>query len=144
MKLKTIVDPTREEDEVVIYARERTRQIMRIEDAVRESEEGIVGYGEDGSIVPLAVGDVTAFVVEKGRVFALVGDERLRLRERLCTIEKRLSSDFVKINQSCIGNLRKITRFYSSVGGSLRVVFGNGYCDYVSRRQLKVIKERLK
>ena len=54
-----------------------------------------------------------------------------------------LGTDFIKINQSCIANIRQIQRFDTSFSGTLRVIFKNGYTDYVSRRQLKAVKERL-
>jgi DNA-binding LytR/AlgR family response regulator len=44
---------------------------------------------------------------------------------------------------SCIANLSKIKKFNASFSGSLSVVFKNGYTDYVSRRSVKFIKERL-
>ena len=52
-------------------------------------------------------------------------------------------SDFVKLNQSCIVNIKKIECFDASLGGALKVTLKNGYRDYVSRRQLKAVKERL-
>ena len=143
MKFQTIIDPDRERDEVVIYAKERTRKLAELEGIIENFDEELLGYGEDGEIAPISLSAVTAFVIEGGRVFALVGKSRLRLKSRLYEIEKQLGADFIRINQSCIGNLRMIARFYASVGGALRVVFKNGYSDYVSRRQLKSIKERM-
>ena len=36
-----------------------------------------------------------------------------------------------------------ISHFDLSLGGTMKVVFKSGYKDYVSRRQIKNIKERL-
>ena len=58
-------------------------------------------------------------------------------------LEEMLDDSFVKINQSCIANIKKIDRFKATVGGSLTVIFKNGHIDYVSRRNLKNVKERL-
>ncbi len=143
MKFQTLIEPDRERDEVVIYAKERTRRIAELEEMLGSFDEELLGYGEGGEIVPVRLAEVAAFIVEGGRVYALVGKSRLRLKARLYAIEETLGENFVRINQSCIGNMRMIERFYASVGGALRVVFKNGYCDYVSRRQLKSIKERM-
>ena len=62
---------------------------------------------------------------------------------RLYQLEELLPSDFLKINQSCLVNIEKIKRFDSSIGASLRVMLDDGDRDYVSRRQLKTVKERL-
>jgi hypothetical protein len=72
----------------------------------------------------------------------LTGAETLQLKQRLYEIEKVLPETFVKINQSCLCNIRKISKFGASLGGSLTVILKNGYKDYVSRRQIKAVKER--
>ena len=62
---------------------------------------------------------------------------------RLYSIEEKLSEDFIKINQSTVINIKKIQRFDVSVTGTLKVIMKNGYTDYVSRRRIKNVKERL-
>jgi DNA-binding LytR/AlgR family response regulator len=81
--------------------------------------------------------------VEAGKVYAMTLNHKWQLKGRLYQVEELLPSSFVKINQSCLANIRKIQRFQSTIGGTLQVVFENGYVDYVSRRQLKTVKERL-
>lgn len=58
-------------------------------------------------------------------------------------IEEMNLASFIKINQSCLANKKKIKKFESTIGGSLRVVFKNGYIDYIARRELKNVKERM-
>ena len=54
-----------------------------------------------------------------------------------------LGDDYLKINQSCIVNIKAIKQFDVSLGGSLMISLKNGYRDYVSRRQVKAVKERI-
>ena len=42
-----------------------------------------------------------------------------------------------------IANLKKVEKFSAAFSGALQVNFKNGYVDYVSRRNLKNVKERL-
>ena len=142
MKHTTIIDPHREE-EVVIYAGKRTREIEELERYLDRMSTELVGYGEDGRILPLRPAEFHCFIVEDGRVCALTDNEKLTVRLPLYAIEEMLTEDFVRINQSCLGSIRKITRFDASIGGALMVTFGNGHRDYVSRRQLKNVKERM-
>jgi len=142
MKHTTIIDPHHEE-EVVIYAGKRTREIEELERYLDRMSTELVGYGEDGQILPLRPAEVHCFIVEDGRVCALTDNEKLTVRLPLYAIEEMLTEDFVRINQSCLGSIRKITRFDASIGGTLMVTFGNGHRDYVSRRQLKNVKERM-
>lgn len=141
MKVSTVIDPAREE-EVIIHAHERTPLVDEIEALVAGRAEELIGYSE-GRVVPICASEVICFLVEDGKLYAMTGGEKLRLRMRLYQLEALLDASFIKINQSAIANVKKIKRFEASIGGALRVVFENGHRDYVSRRQLKAVKERI-
>ena len=141
MKIETMIDSQCEE-KIVIYARERTQLVEDIERLVSEKTEYILGYA-DGGVYKLKREDVYCFCVEDGKIFAVTRDGRRRVKERLYELEAEWGSDFLKINQSCLVNFGKIERFESSIGGSLSVVLSNGYRDYISRRQIKAVKERI-
>lgn len=143
MKHTTHVDPSRKE-EVVIYAKRRTREITALEAYVEQMGTELMGYGAEGQMVPLRPAEVHCFIIEDGKVYALTEKEKLLVRRPLYAIEETVGEGFVKLNQSCLGNLRKIARFDASIGGTLMVTFQNTHRDYVSRRQLKTVKERMK
>ena len=141
MKCRVILDENREE-EIVIYAHRRSALIDQIEALVEEGDRELLGYSQK-EIVRITPSEVCCFLVECNKVFALIGNERIQVKQRLYVLEELLDHRFVKINQSCIANMRRIKRFDTSVSGTLAVVFENGYRDYVSRRQLKTVKERM-
>ena len=142
MKYKTYIDPDREE-EVIIHAHSHTKEIADLESYIESLSAELTGYGKDGRIVRIRPADVHCFVTEDGKSVALTDTERLTVRLPLYVIEDMLDNGFVRINQSCIGNIRKIDRFNASIGGALMVTFQNSHRDYVSRRQLKAVKERI-
>ena len=141
MKCKTVIDKSREE-EVIIYAHERNETVEAIEKLILRSGFELIGYSGK-SAVKLEWSEVYCFTVEENRVYAVTETEKLQLKHRLYQVEEFADEGFVKINQSCVANIRHIKRFDASISGTLRVVFKNGYTDYVSRRQLKTVKERL-
>ncbi len=141
MKLRIVIDPNRDE-EIVIIAHEKSHLVCEIEELVKNYSVDLIGYTENET-VKLDLNDVYCFFTEDNKVFALTENEKYRLKSRLYQLEEVLSENFVKINQSCIANIKKIDRFKATVGGSLTVVFKNGYVDFVSRRNLKNVKERL-
>ena len=141
MKLRIVIDPNRDE-EIVINAHEKSHLVCEIEELVKNHSVDLIGYTENET-VKLDLNDVYCFYTEDNKVFALMENEKYRLKSRLYQLEENLSDNFVKINQSCIANIKKIDRFKVTVGGSLTVVFKNGYVDFVSRRNLKNVKERL-
>lgn len=140
MKFTVIITNERDE-EVVIYAREKTKLIYDIENLINDNAFELIGYS-GYEAVNLRTDEVVCFLVEEGKVYAITDKNRFRLKSRLYQLEETLPENFVKINQSCIANIKKIERFDTSVSGTLLIKFKNGYKDYVSRRQMKAVKER--
>ncbi len=140
MKCEVIINPEGEE-KVVIYAKEHRAWIDRLQHLTETEEKPLLGY-RDRETIPLDCNDILFITVENGKVTAVCEDGRWQLKERLYALESNLPLHFVKLNQSCLANIRKIQRFDSSLAGTLHVRFVNGDTDYVSRRQLKSVKER--
>lgn len=138
----TVITGESEREEVVIYCRRRTPLVERIERLADSDDDRLLGF-KNGEVTVLNTGDVYCFVVENNKVQAVLENEKFTLKQRLYIIEECLGPEFIKINQSCVANLEKILKFDTTVAGSLKVIFKNGYVDYVSRRNIKSIKERL-
>lgn len=138
MKCTIMIDKSREE-EVIVYAHEYSRLTEDIEQLVGTKW---IGYA-DKTAVRLNLSDIYCFTVEENKVYAVTAQERWQVKQRLYRIEEQLPGNFVKINQSCLANIEAIERFEVSFGASLTVIFKNGHRDYVSRRQVKQVKERL-
>ena len=141
MKYTIIIDKDREE-EVIVYAKEKSALTDEIQRLVSDNTLDLIGYDKNGEGVKLTADEVYCFAVEDNKIFAITEKDRLRLKCRLYQLEEFLPENFVKINQSCVANIRKIARFDTSVSGTLLIKFKNGYKDYVSRRQMKAVKER--
>ena len=131
-----------EEEKVLIYAHDRTRLVDDIESLVLSSEVDLTG-NYDNEIIKIDINDVICFVSDNNKVFALIGDKKYQIRYRLYQIEELNLNMFIKINQSCLANKTKIKRFETTIGGALKVVFKNGYIDYIARRELKNVKKRM-
>ena len=141
MKLTVIIDKERDE-EIVLYLKEHKPLEERIRGILGVEEPELIGYDERGAI-RLDIASVSCFSVELGRTVAVVGKKRYRIDKRLYELSALLDESFIKINQSCIANIKMIERFDASLGGSLIVIFKDGNRDYISRRQLKSVKERI-
>ena len=140
MNIKVFIDKEKEE-EVLVFAHERNALVNEIERIVQENNLELIGYKENEAS-KLKLFDVNCFISENNKVFALT-NEKLQLKLRLYQIEEMLNENFIKINQSCIANISQIEKVQATFSGSFQVVFRNGYCDYISRRKLKSVKERL-
>lgn len=141
MKCTVILDKTREE-EIVIYAHQKNEMIFEIERMAQEKPLQMTGFLNE-EIVRLEPQDIYCFTVEGGRLYAIGENEKYLIKARLYNIEEILDKSFIKINQSSIANVKKIQKFDASISGTLKVIFKNGHTDYVSRRNIKNVKERL-
>ena len=141
MKYKLIIDDKQEES-IVITAHSKTELIKEIEALITKDSLKLYGY-RDEQIVPLDKNEVYAFYTLDGKVFASVKEGNLLIKERIYQLEELLLESFVKVNQGCLINVKKILRFESNLGGSIKVVMKNGYSDYISRRELQNVKRRM-
>ena len=139
MEFKLIIDQDRKE-EVIIYARAENQLVKEIRDLV-VNDSCLIAYKDD-AVIKISPSEVYCFTIENNKLYAIMEKERLQIKQRLYQVEELLGSGFVKINQSSIANISKVERFRASIGGSLVVIFKNGYKDYISRRQAKIVKER--
>ena len=140
MDIKIFIDKTKDE-KILIYAHEKTPLIEEIERLVTESTLDLIGY-TDTEAKKINLLNVNCFISEDNKVFALA-DEKLQIKIRLYQLEDLLDDNFIKINKSCIANIRQIKKVRATFSGAISVIFNNGYEDYISRRNLKSVKERL-
>ena len=142
MKYTLIIDEEKEET-ITITAHKRNELIEQIEKLINNQNRSLFGFVND-DIVPLELLNVYAFYTSDNKVYAKTKNETFLLRERLYQIEEYLSEDFIKINQGCIINLKKVLKFETNLNASIKVILKNGFSDYISRRELKNVKRRIR
>ena len=140
MKIKIFIDKEHDE-EVIIYSHEKTELVDKIERLVK-GEESIFAK-RDRVSYNIELSDIVCFTAENNKVYAHTGKEAFEVEEKIYELEESLTDNFIKINKSCIANIDKIKSFDATISGTLAVNFKNGYRDYVSRRRMKHVKERL-
>lgn len=141
MKWSLFINKEKEE-EILIYAHEENDLVKDIISLVALQDKTINGiYNDEIQLITPSL--VSCFISENNKVYALINDKKYLIKKRLYQIEEMMDESFLKINQSCLVNRRKIVKFQTSIGGSLMVILDNGYKDYVSRRELKNIKQRM-
>ncbi len=140
MKFTYIKDTNR--SEVVVYSKDKNNLINQIENLCIQDTYNLVGYN-NSKIRELNPTNIEYFLSFKEKVYACTDNENYLIKKRLYELKDLLKDNFIYINQSCLANLNKIDHFEVPITGSLVVVFKSGYKDYVSRRQIKNVKERI-
>ena len=133
MKFKLIVDQNQEE-EIVATVKQRNALVDYIQNLVEENDNEIIGY-LDNQIVKLNINSVECIFAQDSKTYIAYEDKRIyQIKKRLYEIESILPPTFIRINKSAIANTKLITKFITTITGSVNVEFKSGYTDYVSRR----------
>ena len=93
MKCHIVIDPAREE-EIFVYAHQRSALTDEIQRLAGDEEQEWIGY-RDKVAVRLDPAEVCCVFVEDGMVFAMAGAEKYWLKQRLYQLEERLPGNFV-------------------------------------------------
>lgn len=142
MKCNVYIGETTNE-RVDIYANKRTKLINEIEELALCDEHDFVGTNENGEKFIFSINDITAIISSNNKTYIIVDNNKYLVKLRLYQYEELYKNLLIKLNQSCLANIKKIKKFKCSIGGSILVIFKDDYNDYISRRELKKVKERL-
>lgn len=134
---------TNHEEEVNIYCNERTSLVDEIVRIAKSDDKEIIAIKENKDKFIVNPIDITCFLTYDNKTYVIINNQKYQVKNRLYQYEEMFHDSFVKLNQSCLGNKKKVKCFKASIGGSLLVVFKDGYSDYISRRELKNFKARM-
>lgn len=133
MKFKLIIDQNQEE-EIVATVKQRNNLVDYIQNLVEKNEDEIIGY-LNNQIIKLDIKSIECIFTQDNKAYVAYEDKRIyQIKKRLYEIEKILPPTFIRINKSAIANTKLITKFITTITGSVNVEFKRGYTDYVSRR----------
>lgn len=129
---------------VLILADKVTEEINRLVAKLSEEEtEYICGFNES-TMQLLEQNEIVRVYSIQGKVIAETDTAEYSMRNRLYEMEEKLNiSDFVRISNSEIINLKKVRSFDLSLTGTIHITFKNGTTTYASRRFVTKIKKKL-
>lgn len=128
--------------EIVAYNIEKTNLIKEIERLCYQDSNLIIGY-DNKIIKELNPIEIECFYTQNEKIYARTNNQDYLIKKRLYELNEMLKDSFIYINQGCLVNIKKIDHFDASISGTLLIYLKSGFKDYVSRRQIKNIKERL-
>lgn len=144
MQVEVKIDDSCSEPKVIVLTASITEEVKNLVQKLSENNPRIISGSKDGRIEILEQNDLVKIYAVSGRVFAETDNGDYILRLRLYEIEERLNpSQFVRISNSEIINLKKVKNFDLSFTGTICVELMNGTTTYVSRRYVQKIKKIL-
>lgn len=144
MQIEIITDTLCKQMRVVIYTDEVNDEVNELVKRLSDDAPKVLAGFRDNSFELLDLSEIIRVFASSGKVFAVTRDGEYSLRLRLYEIGERLKkSDFVRISNSEIINLRKVKSFDLSFAGTICVTFSDSSKSYVSRRYVSEIKKVL-
>lgn len=144
MEVEIRVEPGRQEPKIVILAGTESEELNRLADSLAELALGPVQVNRREERLLLPQGEFLRFYADGKGVSGQTAEEVYTVRLRLYELEERLDpSRFVRISNSEIINLDRVTSVDLSLSGSICMTLDGAVKAYVSRRYMKKIKEVL-
>ena len=144
MQVEIKIDDSYTEPKIIILTASMTEEVNDVMKKISENNPQIISGSKNGKIEVLEQNDLFKLYASNGKVFAVTNSGEYALRLRLYEVEKRLNqSQFVRISNSEIINLKKVKNFDLSFTGTICVELINGTTTYVSRRYVSKIKKIL-
>jgi len=144
MQIEVKIDTSRTETKVIIVANKMTDEISELVRKISEHTPSVLAGFRDGNVSILDHEKVIRFYATSQKVYAVTEGGEYTVRLRLYELEQRLAtSEFVRISNSEIINLKEVKGFDLSFSGTICVKFRNGSVSYVSRRYVAKIKQVL-
>lgn len=134
-----------DEEKVCAYSKERSPLIDKIENLCQEKKiqaKNLFGYLEK-DIVFLNLDEISYISIEEEKTIAHIGKKKYQMKEKISSLEEMLGKDFIQINRYALVNIHHIARFDTSWNGNLVVYLKDGTRDFVSRRRIRSLKERI-
>jgi len=144
MKIQIDLDDKYEGTMITIQAREWTEDLDELISIIKKQHpQRLFGVQEEQTIL-LEPQKIDYLYAEKRKVYAVVGEEQIEVRMKLYETEQLLLPyQFIRFSKSVIGNLQRIERFELSFNGNLCVYFNSGNKEYITRKYVNKVKEKL-
>jgi len=144
LKINIDIDENHSENSITIRATEWTSELEEIVNVIKKNkQQRLFGIDSEQTIV-LDPNEVDFIYAEKRKTYAALEKRRIEIKLKLYEVEENLVSyNFMRFSKSVIGNISRIERFELSFNGNLCVYFQSGNKEYITRKYVNPIKERL-
>lgn len=146
MKVRIDIDKSLTEDEVIIKCREVNEVVNQIQKKLVDITEGapFIIFYQGNKEYYLNPNQILFFETENNNTHAHTGNDSYLAKYRLYELEEILPKSFVRISKSTIVNIKHVLSISSSFGTSHLIEFNKSHKQvYISRRYLKILKDRL-
>ena len=145
MNVELKIDKSIKESKVVIYASEATTEITDLVNKLQKysSNKTIVGQLEDKNYL-LDRDEIESFYSEESKIYARANNKIYKVKYKLKELEEMFEhTTFIRISKYEIANFNKVESLDVNANALICLRYKSGEITYVSRRNVKKIKEYL-
>lgn len=143
MEVEIKISPELKNPKVVIYADRITDGITKLAKMIASEQLDLLTGVQDGKLIILRPEEIIRIYTEGQKVFANTGSGTVEFRQRLYELENRLPRKFLRVSHSEIVNVDAVKYLDMSLAGTIRLSLSSGETAYVSRRNIRKIREYL-
>lgn len=133
---------SKEKEKAIIYATEKTDDIMGAMELL-EGSKGSICARRDGENVVCKTGAIYYLESVDKKTFLYTREACLETKYRLYELEELLPPEFLRCSKAMIVNIKKIRSVKSEISGRMNAVLLNGEEIVISRSYVKELKRRL-
>lgn len=143
MKVELHIDPALERPRAVIHAPAATPEVLALLERLRREEAAPFTAFRENEAVLLPPSDILRFYTDGKGVSCQTEKGAFAVRQRLYELEEELAGTrFVRVSNSEIVNLDRVTALDLSLSGTIRITLAGGAAvAFASRRYVKKIKK---
>ena len=142
MRVRLEMVDSREKEQALIRAAEKTADILNAVDLLENGSGGIT-VTRDRSTYFCKLTQIYYIESVDKHTYVYTREDCYESRDRLYELEMKLGTYYVRISKSMIVNLRKIRNVSAEPGGRMTAVLLNGERVIISRSYVKELKRRL-
>lgn len=144
MKLEIKINEQCEETKIIVEAKTIEDEVIKLIENLQNKESQTINGFKNEEMYILNQDEIETIYTEDGKIFAKENNNKYLLKKRLYELEEILNpKKFVRISNSEIVNMKKVSKISFKITGTIILYFTNGNKTFVSRRYIKKIKEFL-
>lgn len=144
LKIRFERDKTLSDIEIVVRADEKDVQVKEIIESLTLCEtKKFTLLDKNGQSCVIDEKDIVFLSADGKKVNVTAKSGIYFAKQSLQSIEEILSRDFLRVSRFELINLKMVSKYDFTIGGTLRIEFKNGMETWASRRYIPLIRERL-
>ena len=144
LKVRFERDKTLSDIEIVVRADNESDQVREIIESLTQREpETLTLLDKTGQTCVVEEGDIVLLSADGKHVSVTAKSGIYSAKQSLQKVEQILGGDFLRVSRFEIINLKMVSKYDFTIGGTLRIEFKNGMETWASRRYIPLIREKL-